>query len=149
MVVKRYRRTAFPDAFNERLRPAWRGKGGIEPRLKADHGQLSDLLIDLLPNDRELADGEDYVIGTLMGVMRVEDFEDPAKHRTATKLLEDIAESIGSKCSGIDLGGTGGRRWEIRSEANLTLYDLRNLARWDWQYLSLSEESEHTLSAPE
>jgi len=53
------------------------------------------------------------------------------KKRTSAQTLLDRVEAIFGTCSGVDV------ITELRSEAELSLHDMRTLKRWDFDDLSL------------
>ncbi len=126
-VAARYVRAAFPDSFNDRVAPA---VDELRPFLKS----AGDLLtgIYLLVVDDELPEGEDYRV-VLIATMLDEHFSDSPRRTSAQELLGRV-EAIMGTCSGVDLGFT-----ELRSEAGLSLHELRTLKRWDFDDLSLRQ----------
>jgi hypothetical protein len=124
-VAARYVRAAFPDSFNDRVAPA---VDELRPLLKSAGHLLTGIY--LLVVDDELPEGEDYQL-VLIATMLDEHYCDSSR-RTSTQELLDRMEAIMGRCSGVDLSFT-----ELRSEAGLSLHELRTLKRWDFDDLSL------------
>jgi hypothetical protein len=127
-LTKRYIRSAFPDEFNERTRPAVN-------RLRKKFKKSGDLLtgVYVLVEDVELATDEDYKI-IVCGVMRDQQFADHAMREAATK-LQNLIEAELDKCDGIAIVQS-----DLRSESQISLAELRLLKRWDFDDLTLRDE---------
>lgn len=126
-VAKRYTRAAFPDAFNERLRPAG---PAIKKALKR-HGQYASSLYIRLEPQAECSEEEPYtmllVILSPEGVMADEVVEEELAK------LQSTLESALSKCDGIELEDSS-----LLGEDEFSLHDLRLYARWDFDERSYS-----------
>ncbi|MBM4090961.1 MAG: hypothetical protein FJ276_16290, partial [Planctomycetes bacterium] len=119
-VAARYTRSAFPDSFNERVGPAVEQ---IRPLFKRAGHLLTGVY--LLVVDDELPEGESYRI-LLIATMLDEDYRDASARASAQELLDRV-EAIMHDCDGVDIGLT-----ELRSEAELSLHEIRTLKRWDF-----------------
>ena len=128
-IAKRYTRPAWPDAFNERL-------GHVEDRLERLFKNeasipISAILVMLDPPDEELPDGEDYQVAVWLTVEVGSQLDSVAAKRAATFEVR-LAEILRS-CAGINL-----REIETRSEADVSLDDLRHFRRFDRDYRSVA-----------
>ena len=65
------------------------------------------------------------------------------KKRTSAQTLLDRVEAIFGTCSGV-----GDCITELRSEAELSLHDMRTLKRWDFDDLSWAEAGFRTCRQP-
>lgn len=124
----RYARSAFPDAFNERFRSASRSVTKI---LKQDGERISGIY--LLVDGRELADPDLYEV-VLIATMLDSDFDDAAMRRACAEVL-GLLEVALDGCDGISVIDCS-----LRSERELSLSDLRELRRWDYDSLSIRDE---------
>lgn len=146
-LAKRFDRPAFPDAFEEALRPA---QETLRRPLKAQPDLMTGVFFELSP-DGEVTDGGKYQL-TITGTMRSRRFsskaevdskrfkyyEDDGHRGAAEELLRTLAETITARCTQIDLADpvTGELRYEVVSEGVLSLGDYRRMVRYDWDYLS-------------
>jgi hypothetical protein len=128
-VARRYTRAAFPDEFNRRCLPAQKRLKG---RLKSEGYFLTAIF--LVVQDEELDENSCYEV-VVIGCMREDTFQAP-ETRAKAQALVDAIESALDECMGIEV-----RESSVRSEASITLDDLRMLKRWDFDYLSLRDES--------
>jgi len=133
-IVGRYQRQAFPDAFNERTAKAIDRK--IKPILRK-LPRLTALYVALKSWD-ELPANETYII-ELVGTVRREDFADPTIRRQIEQGLAKIAQSL-NDCDGIEVEDS-----EVRSEAKITLDEVRLLARWHFDHISLRDAEAHEM----
>lgn len=134
---KRYVRAAFPDAFNDRVRPA---TSRLRKHLKKTGGALIGGLYVLLNSDDELPDDVPYEM-VLRGVMRVEDHESPEKREQALATMKAVAAELG-RLPDIELSD-----WELVSAAEMSLDDLDYFQRWD--YDDLSDRTEGAARTPD
>jgi hypothetical protein len=132
-ISRRYVRASFPDAFNERTARALQN---VRQSLKR-HGDVLEGLYVVVADD-ELAAGQDYEI-IVWVTMREELYRSP-EHRTKAQRLVDEFETHLADCDGICVSEV-----ELRSEADVSLADIRKLKRWDFDDLSLRTGSESTL----
>jgi hypothetical protein len=123
---RRYHRVAFPDSFNNRIKPA---QDKIKKELKKEGGiYISGLYFVLEMN--ELPEAKNYQI-TIVATMRVEDYED-ATRRNKSQAVFDRIEAFVSECEGIEVTFS-----ELKGEDQVSLDDLLYLTRWDsYDYLS-------------
>jgi hypothetical protein len=128
-MANRYARAGFADEFNRRCRPALARVAG---RLKRDGHMMSAIYV--LVDDSELPEEKDYEI-VVIATMLEEDY-DVAEHRsTCQESLNQIVLHLDG-CDGILVTDA-----ELRSEAAVSLADLRELSRWDFDSLSLRDEA--------
>src|SRR6266571_876072 len=137
-ILARYERTAFPDEFNVRIRAITEQK--IKPILKK-LPKLRALYVALSSWD-ELKAGETYKI-SLLATVRVEDFEDSSTKAAIEKGVGQICAAL-STCDGVMLEDS-----EVLPENEVTLAMIRNLARWNFDYISLRDPGEHVPPARE
>lgn len=135
---KRYWREAFPDAFNARLQPASEKirramKRGGGPTLSGIYVQLSTL--------SELEEGQSYAVG-ILGAMRESDYEHSDCRDACQKTLDRLSELFDSM-EGIEV-----TEYELVSEADVSLDDLRYYQRWD-SADDLSLRSAESIIAPD
>ena len=119
-LARRFRRTALPDAFNDRLRSA---RSKIRDALKKGSEQISGIYLGI-DRDTELDADLDYE-ATLTVLMKVEDFQVPERRKRAWEILNKISEAIRG-CSGVHLADP-----LVLSEESFSLDDLRNSHRLD------------------
>jgi hypothetical protein len=122
---KRYYRAAFPDAFNERLRPKL---NAVKEALQKSGEHVQDIYLTL-DTDDELPDSRPYKVVAL-GTVRAETWDIPA-HRTAAQACFDRVCAAMASCAGIQLLDS-----VLQSDADVTLYDLRKTKRWEYDWLS-------------
>ena len=127
-LVNRYDRAAFPDAFNERLRPAHHR---IRKSLSRGGSNISGIYVQV--EDEELSEGTDYHVFA-EATMPVEAFEHSKSRRQAQTCFDEVAAAM-TDCDGIIVS-----EHILVSEGDFTLDELRQLKRWDWDDLSLREE---------
>jgi hypothetical protein len=130
-LTKRYYRTAFPDSFNSRLAPVVEK---IRRRARQGGEHIDGFWIALSTFD-ELPSEERYEVA-FFGVMRVEHFTDARIHEAAQACFDELLITL-DRCDGIAIADEA-----LRSEADVSLDDLRSLHRWDWDDLTLRTESE-------
>lgn len=124
----RYLRSAFPDAFNERLATSHRSMRRIEAAFKRDGFLITGIFLIVNPMDEIQPDQEYEVIMRLTA--REEVFLDEAMEARALELTETIRRELNSVV-GIDVVD-----YRLVSEADFSLADLRVTLRWDFDYLS-------------
>lgn len=128
-MANRYARAGFADEFNRRCHPAL---GRITSRFKRDGHLMS--AIYLLVDDSELPEEKDYEI-VVIATMLEEDFDVAERRTRCQQLLNQVVQHLDG-CGGISVTDA-----ELRSEADVSLADLRELSRWDFDTLSLREET--------
>jgi hypothetical protein len=124
-LARRYVRSAFPDTFVERTKPA---TNSLRKSLKRAGNLLTGVFVFV--EDHELPDHTPYRI-LLHGSMRVEDFDVPEKRKQAQELLDKIEAALGD-CDGVEVLESN-----LRSEDEITLDDRRRLKRWDFDDLTV------------
>lgn len=135
-VGQRYVRAAFANEFNRRAKRSFdrlRKKGD----LRKYHQLLTAVLIEV--EEDELPEGEDYHPIILVTMMH-RDFRDP-KRRESAEMLRDAIEAAVGSCDGIDI-----KEASLRSEQDVTMDHLRTYKRWDYDDLSLREQSRDDMS---
>ncbi|MCB9654429.1 MAG: hypothetical protein H6729_09915 [Deltaproteobacteria bacterium] len=125
---KRYKREAFPDAFNARCRPA---EKAIHKALKKNGAEISGIYVIVSPD--ELDPEATYAID-VRATMKTADF-DNAKVRTKAQSAFDAVVAALNKCSGIEVDED-----RLIPEAEMTLEELRIWRRWDHDSLSLRDQ---------
>lgn len=129
-LARRYVRSALPDAFNHRTRPAI---GGLKKALKRHGSDITALFVSLNAWT-ELVEGESYQL-VVSATMRDSTFCDPVRRQVAQRALDVMQEKL-ERCDGID--GVEGR---LVSESDVTLEDLRYMRRFDvFDYLSVGDD---------
>jgi hypothetical protein len=125
-MARRYQRSAFPTAFNDRRRPI---ADKVRKKLASNPGRdLLGLWIALGPYD-ELPDGESYR-GHLMATV-TDDLANEAFHAVEALLL-DIRDKL-AECDGIEIVGEP----VVAREGDVTITELKRYTRLDdWDDLS-------------
>ncbi|NOT56291.1 MAG: hypothetical protein HOP18_16950, partial [Deltaproteobacteria bacterium] len=133
--AKRYTRPAFPDEFNERCRPAAKR---VSTRLKAKGHLITGLFLQL-DSYEELPSEQDYRV-ILRGTALPETCDDPEQERVVLSFLADIEKAL-NDCVGIAVAEAA-----LDSERDLSLYELRFVRRWDYDFLSYREDTPEQLA---
>lgn len=128
-LAKRYYRTAFPGSFNERIAPV---VDRIRRRARQGGEYISGFWVALNTFD-ELPNAEAYEVA-FFGLMLVEHYSDAQSHDAAQGCFDDILAVV-EQCGGIVIVDEA-----LRSEADVSVDDLRSLHRWDWDDLTLRAE---------
>lgn len=125
---KRYTRDAFPDAFNGRWKAAQKK---LERLSKSNEAASISGVFAMLdyPND-ELPDGVPYNL-VLWFACPVKVYESNAGRRDA-KVFEAKFVDLMKKCTGINVSPES----EVRSHEDISLSDLEEMKRFDWDYRS-------------
>lgn len=129
--ANRYLRSAFPDAFNQRLATAKRSMKRIETALKRDGSVITGIFLRVDPPD-EIAPEDTYQV-IMRLTAREEVFEQPESETRALDLTENIRQEFDG-IEGIEIVDDA-----LVSEADFSLADLRATLRWDYDYLSYRE----------
>lgn len=124
-VGKRYWRQAFPDAFNERVRPV---QSALRTSLRKAGVWVSGIYVAV--ETSELPSNIPYSVD-LVATMRREDFEIATKRDAVQGAIDQFAAILDS-ADGIEMNET-----TLVSEAQISLDDLRILMRWDYDDLSV------------
>lgn len=128
-IAKRYTRPAWPDAFNDRLRSV---DNRLERLFKTETSRpITAILLMLDRPGEELSEGEDYDIAVWLTVSVESRMDGVASGQAAS--FEQRFIDIMKSCKGIKL-----REIEIRSEADVSLDDLRHFRRFDRDYRSIA-----------
>ena len=136
--AKRYTRPAFLDEFNERCRPAAKR---VSTRLKAKGHLITGLFLQL-DSYEELPPEQDYRV-ILRATALPETCDDPEQERVMLSLLADIEKAL-NDCAGIVVTEIA-----LDSERDLSLYELRFVKRWDYDFLSYREDTPEHLTPEE
>lgn len=131
-VVARYKRDAFPDAFNERIRATVEQK--IKPALKK-LPKIKALYLSLHTWD-ELPDKAVYQM-QLVVTLNSEDFENISVRQPIEKGALQIATAL-NDCSGVVV-----EEATVLSEKDVSLDMLRYYGRWNFDYLSFKDPAKH------
>jgi hypothetical protein len=126
--ANRYLRSAFPDAFNERLVAAKRSMRRIEAALKRDGGLITGIFLWVDPPEEIAAERRYRVIMRLTAKEDV--FEQTETETRALELNETIRREFDS-IEGIEIVD-----YQLVSESDFSLADMRTMLRWDYDYLS-------------
>jgi len=135
---KRYTRPAFPDEFNERCRPAAKR---VNARLKAKGHLITGLFLQL-DSYEELPPRQDYRI-ILRATALPETCDDLEQERVVLSLISDIEKAL-NDCAGVMVAEVA-----LDSERDLSLYELRFVRRWDYDFLSYREDTPKNLAPDE
>jgi hypothetical protein len=130
-VTKRYRRAAFPDAFNERVGPA---AARIVKAIRKGNEFITGLFIRVQPTEEIPPDTSYQVV--LFATMLLKDPDSIEQEQEAIQAFSEIVAAM-AKCKGIEL-----LEAELVPEDQFTIADLREYPRWDYAYLSLAAEPE-------
>lgn len=127
---KRYWREAFPDAFNNRIAEV---SSALRRLVKGSAGAQVTGLYVILEQDFELPDDEAYGFD-LVAAVRALDYQDPERRGEVQQMFDKFAGLLAG-VDGVALG-----ECLLRSEADISLDDLRYLRRWDYDDLSMRVE---------
>ena len=126
----RYIRPAFPDSFNNCLKPAERKIAAV---LKRHTRFIQRIFLRVAPDD-ELPDDQPYSIDLWL-VMTHDDWLDGDKKAGAANALTRL-ESLFGALPGIELAGS-----ELRPESEITLDDVREMKAWSFDYITHRDEA--------
>lgn len=136
-IVKRYYRAAFPDAFNERLRPAHRRFQNI---LSKGGSKISGIYLKL--DEEELAPGQIYNVFAV-ATLPVEHYQHASTRGAAQECFDALAAAM-NDCEGVAV-----EDHHLVSEPDFSLDELKRLKRWDWDDLSIREYPAGEMTSPE
>lgn len=125
---RRYTRTAFPEAFVDRLNTR---KKEIAKKFGRLNPYVSGVYIRLDPFD-ELDSSSKYDVEVIF-VMEAEKFDDPDQHRECSDIANQLEAQLG-KCLGIEITDLS-----LESTASLTIEELKGFREWDYSYLSFRD----------
>lgn len=134
---KRYYRPAFPTAFNNRLSDSAKRK--FRKAIEQYGAEVSGIFI-FFESERELPDNEPYrIIVRVVAPPTI--LEDDREVQTLSTLVGKLWE-VFALCSGIEV-----EELNLDSESEFSLEDWKSSKVWDYEYLSISEEDDHTYLA--
>jgi hypothetical protein len=128
----------FQTQFNERCRPA---ATRVSTRLKAKGHLITGLFLQL-DSYEELPPEQDYHV-ILRATALPEICEDQEQERVVLSLVADIEKAL-NDCAGITIAEA-----MLDSERDLSLYELRFVRRWDYDFLSYREHTPEHLAPNE
>lgn len=128
-IAKRYTRAAWPDAFIDRLRRVDRKLDQLFKSIQSR--QISSILIMLEPPRMELPANEDYRMVVWLTVPVASRMDESCA--AAAQDFESQLKGILSRCPGIKL-----EEIETRSEADVSMDDLRQFRNFDRDYRSVA-----------
>ena len=123
-LAKRFTRIAFPNEFNDALKAK---SGAIGKLLKDNHELFTEILLHISPFD-ELEAGGNYELACYL-LMAVETHADPAQVTRAREVAAKLEKFF--EDSGIDVA-----ECSPVSEAEMTVAELNELVRWDYDHLT-------------
>ena len=123
---KRYSRPAFPDEFNVRLKPAM---GRIRRILERGGVNITGLYFSL-DTDEELSSLDSYKLIVYITVKPSTE-ANVALLVAATNAAAQLHEAI-NRCEKIEVLETS-----LKSEADVSLFDLRDMPRFDFDYVTV------------
>lgn len=126
--ANRYLRSAFPDAFNERLAAAKKTMKRIEAAFRRDGALITGIFLRVDPPEELHLELVYNVIMRLTARENV--FDDEDMETRALELTETIRRELDS-IDGIEIVD-----YALVSESVFSLADLRVMRRWDYDYLS-------------
>lgn len=131
-LAKRFTRTAFPDDFNEALRPK---DSLIKKALKKRHHLFTEMLVGLHPFD-DLGEGQNYELACylLMSPEQYKTQKSVEEARMVAFKLEAAFEECGIEvvtCVPV-------------SEGELTYAESKELVRWDYDHLTYRDSPQDT-----
>jgi hypothetical protein len=128
-LAKRFRRTALPTAFDNRISPDTRRaiRGIIDPLTDS----IDTILIALNPDDQELELDIPYVV-QIVALMSEIDFSDRGRRGPVEEALGQIQQLI-DRCPGIELDVCA-----AESANRMSIDVFRQFAIWDYDDLSLN-----------
>jgi hypothetical protein len=129
-VARRYVRTAFPDSFNNRLRPV----ASDLPKLLKNHGAWISAVyaaVELI----ELPEEKIYDL-ILIATMNENDFCVGGRKKEVQIACAQIEALINGKCKGIKI-----REVKLLAESELSLAEWRKLGRLEFDYLSPDKDT--------
>jgi len=129
--AKRYVRRGFADTFNERTRKA---VSKLRKKFKKTGHLVSGVY--LLVADDELEGDYEVIVWV---AMRTADYDNSSKRKDANVLMGTIEAELDG-CDGVTVLDS-----ELRSEAEISLDDLRLMKRWDFDDLTLRDEPQDTI----
>ncbi len=126
-VSRKYFRAAFPDAFNDRLRPK---ENKIKKLLQKSPGHFQEIHINLTAD--ELLSSQDYNIIVLC-IAADESAEKHEDYKATEQLGKDFRGLL-EKCKGINVV-----ECEVRYRSDISLEDLDPFQRWDFDSITIRQ----------
>ena len=124
-IARRYVRSAFPDAFVERTKPA---TDRLRKKLRKQGNLLTAIYVVVV--EEELPEDRPYEI-ILHGSMRVDDYGVPERRESVQELLDKVEAAL-ADCDGIEV-----KESCLKSEKEISIDDRRILKRWDFDDLTI------------
>ena len=129
-IAKRYTRPAFPDTFNNRLRKIGRK---LDQLVKKEYGKaVTSIFVSIEPANEELSEEESYDLFVWVA------YRDETQLYKINKFEEELLALL-RKCSGINLIE---EECEAHHHRDITLEDLEELRRWDYEYRSIINDGQ-------
>jgi hypothetical protein len=126
--ANRYLRSAFPDAFNERLYAAKRQLKNIETALKREGALVTNIFLLVDPVEEINPSGKFRVI------IRLTVKDDIYDQTELEERAVVLAETVGSEFRKIE--GIEVENYELVPESEFSLADSRVMLRWNYDHLS-------------
>ena len=125
---RRYTRTAFPEAFVNRIDAR---KSQIGKKFSRLNTYISNVYIRLTPFD-ELDHDNEYSIEIIL-VMDAVKYDDSEQQKICDEIKKELENQL-DKCNGINVDDIS-----IESTADVTIEDLKGYLEWDYSYLSFRD----------
>lgn len=135
----RYGRPAFPNAFNERLRPLTKK---IEKACKKNSSYILAIYFDLgEQHAKELPDGEPYIL-TIRVVYDTDAGEFSQVRQSVQEIAKNIEKLFLDKFQSPELADSIALEQCIAlSEHDITLADVRRIHQWELEHISFKDEA--------
>ena len=130
---RRYKRPAFPDAFNKKLDIADKG-GKRRKKIAKKLVFLSGIYVEIHPG-REIPENEVYAVN-LLGILV------PAQGNLEAKIENELKESLQGLANIFKEAGMK-VNWRLENEENISLAIFKPFNRLDFDYLSLPGEEKN------
>lgn len=127
-LASRYLRVAYPDTFNDRLRPI---RNDLAKFWKGNRGRLRAVFCEF-GSTEELPVGEAYEVEFVLVHPRAMPADEATKLK---KSFEDLFES----CEGVEVSA------KVMADIDFSLAHLDRYSRWDLDHLSLANPEQHPL----
>lgn len=125
---RRYTRTAFPEAFIQRIDAR---KDPIGKKFSRLNPYIKSVYVRLDPFD-ELGGGNEYNI-EIMLVMDAEKYDNAGQYKQCNEIKKQLEYQLG-ECAGINVADIS-----LESTASLVIEDLKGFREWDYSYLSFRD----------
>lgn len=130
-ITKRYNRTAFPEAFEQRWKERKKQIEGIIRQFEL----VQDIYIRMEPFG-EIDAVEEYKVEIIL-LMDADDFDNPETHKEYSVLCRQLEDHFNS-CAGIDIEVIN-----LRSNADISIKEIQSYKRWDFDYFSYRDPESH------